>query len=906
MNAARVRPQLTLILIGVASGVAAQLDWWAARGRFQAFDRPAYPLFLLRTALLATAALFGLRAGVRWLVGRLPLPRTLLGEYRKHDSLTYAPILLLWAGVVGIQLSIPFLYLLGLTFLIAQGLLLLLLLGKNVEQPRFFLSLGWLSVLFLLSGFAALMYQVVWQRLLFAAYGVNIESVTIIVSIFMFGLGVGSLAGGLLSRRYPERLPHLFVVCELAIGAFGLVSVPLIEGITDLTVNGSLLGISLVTYAVLFVPTLFMGATLPILVTHLNRYHRHVGRSVGILYCFNTVGSAIASLVTVDVLFALTGRQATVIVAALLNLTVAFLVFRYCRGVAAAGRAEPASQATPEPGPVAPIHAIAYPLALVLAAATGYVSLSQEIVWVRVLSFANGNMPHAFGHVLGFFLFGIAGGALVGKRVAETPGVRPLVFIAWMFLAAALFYYACIPTTGLLIAAFPILGILVSYLTVAVTAFLLGSVFPVLCHFGIRATGAVGLSLAGIYVANIIGSTAGPLVTGFVLMNRQSLDQIVLVLSSVSLALAAGLGLLVARGVRGRAPVLGGALAAAALGFLGHGPAYRGLLEHLLFQGDRRGKPAFKYVVQNRSGIIAVVPDEGGDIVYGGGVYDGRFGVDPVTDSNRITRAFMIAGLHPNPEEVLEIGLSSGSWTWVVAAHAGVRTVDAVEINPGYLELIEHYPEHRTILSNPKVRIHIDDGRRWLKRHPEARFDFILMNTSFHWSSNITNLLSREFLTLLRGHLKEGGVVYYNATGSDDVLRTAAAVFRHVTTYDNFVAASDRPFAMSADERRANLLKFQENGHALLDPGQSGTRLVLDNLATAAVPDQAPQLLGRAELRVITEDNMLTEYKRMDDAYQQVWLRLAPLYQWRDPERAWSRFSSASRPDSPLSPWASR
>src|SRR6266542_57643 len=94
-----------------------------------------------------------------------------------------------------------------------------------------------LALLFLVSGFAALIYQIVWQRVLFTAFGVNIESITIIVAVFMFGLGVGSLVGGRLSRRFPQHLPQLFLVCEIAIGLFGLGSLPLIRAVSALTLH---------------------------------------------------------------------------------------------------------------------------------------------------------------------------------------------------------------------------------------------------------------------------------------------------------------------------------------------------------------------------------------------------------------------------------------------------------------------------------------------------------------------------------------------------------------------------------------------------------------------------------------------------------------------------------------------
>ena len=888
------RQHLLLMAIGIVSGLAVQMDWWASTGTFDAVPQGEKILAMLGAAALMTAALLGLRALVRRVVLRLSLPVGVKHDYGRYDSLTYGVFLLTLTGAVGVQLSLPFLYILGFAFLLAQAFLVLRLLGKTQEGERFYLSAGWLSGLFLMSGFAALMYQIVWQRTLFAAYGVNVESVTIIVSVFMFGLGVGSFMGGMLSKRFPTRLPEMFVMCELAIGAFGVVSLPLIGWITDLTVHGSLLSISLVTYAVLFVPTLFMGATLPILVTHLHRSNRHIGRSVGTLYFVNTIGSAIASLVTVDVLFAMVGRQTTVYVAALFNFLVAGLVYAYCRRQAALpSPPQPAPAPAPAPHSAAHGNAISYPLALLLAAATGYVSLSQEILWTRAIAYASGGVPHVFGYILGFFLFGIAAGSLVGKWVSESGRFRPLVYVAWMFLATAVWYFVSIPLTGAVIGISPMAGIAFSYLTVATVAFLLGSIFPVLCHFGIPMNAPVGMAISGIYVANILGSTAGPLVTGFVLMNRLGLEQMILFLSLLSLLLAVVVGLAGARSGKGRAAVFAGGLAVM-LGLLAaYSPAYGHLLERMLFDRQLMTADGYKYILQNRSGIIAITSNEGGDIIFGGGVYDGRFNVDPVTNSNVITRAYLMAALHPNPEEVLEIGLSSGSWTWVVAAHSSVKHLTVVEINPGYVELIRKYPDHDVILTDPRVRITVDDGRRWLKRNPQARFDFILTNTTFHWRSDATNLLSKEFIELCRSHLKEGGVVYYNTTGAEEVVFTAASVFKHVTTFGSFVAASDRPFDMSDEVKRDNLLRFTSEGRPILSPDTPATRKVLEELVSAPLPDMGEELRRRPNLPVITEDNMLTEYKRMHN-------KLTPLYRWYDPDRAWFASPPAPAPGVPI------
>ena len=106
------------------------------------------------------------------------------------------------------------------------------------------------------------------------------------------------------------------------------------------------------------------------------------------------------------------------------------------------------------------------------------------------------------------------------------------------------------------------------------------------------------------------------------------------------------------------------------------------LLERLHYKVSYTDSKRYRHLVENRSGIIAVEPSAAGDIIYGGGVYDGRFNLDPVSNSNGIRRAYLIAALHPDPQDVLEVGLSSGSWSRVLADHERVRRLTIFEINP--------------------------------------------------------------------------------------------------------------------------------------------------------------------------------------------------------------------------------
>jgi predicted MFS family arabinose efflux permease len=184
-----------------------------------------------------------------------------------------------------------------------------------------------LVLLFLVSGIAALIYQVCWQRLLFEAFGVDIESVTIIVSTFMLGLGLGALLGGELADRHPERALALFAIIELAIAAFGICSPALIRAAGTLAVSSSLGTIATVNFLLLLFPTMLMGATLPILVTHVVRHHRNIGVSIGLLYFANTLGAALGAALSGMLVLYYFGLAATIYLAAALNACVSAAVW---------------------------------------------------------------------------------------------------------------------------------------------------------------------------------------------------------------------------------------------------------------------------------------------------------------------------------------------------------------------------------------------------------------------------------------------------------------------------------------------------------------------------------------------------------------------------------------------------
>ena len=212
---------------------------------------------------------------------------------------------------------------------------------------------------------------------------------------------------------------------------------------------------------------------------------------------------------------------------------------------------------------------------------------------------------------------------------------------------------------------------------------------------------------------------------------------------------------------------------------------------------------------------------------------------------------------------MLEIGLSSGSWAAALLRHEAVRDMQVVEINPGYIEAMRPYPDNAAVLDDPRVEVHIDDGRRWLGLQPDTvAFDFILMNTTFHWRSYATGLLSTDFLRLCKSRLKPGGAIFYNTTGSDDVVRTAAEVFEHVTMVGNFVAASDRPFDINGEARRTQLLRYKDPDGVPTFLRTAEFRAELERLVAMELPELGPSMRASSEHRVITDDNMACEFER--------------------------------------------
>lgn len=726
-------------------------------------------------------------------------------------------------------------------------------------------------LLFFLSGFPALLYQVVWQRSLFTLFGVNVESVTVVVAVFMLGLGLGSLAGGYVSSRKGVSLLTVFGIVELSIGLFGSISLWLFHRAASLTAGLSLTTTAIVAFALLAVPTLLMGSTLPLLSEHFVRRTGNVGESVGTLYGVNTCGSGLACLLAAWYLMRVLGETGSVRLAVLINCLVGIsAVVLQLRGVS---KTEPILPAVVD----CSRKTIPISVAMLLSGTIGFVALAYEIIWYRLYSFATGGTARCFAEMLGYYLLGIAyGSRMVRKACKGDMGndlQRTMAAGAEVILVGSIVSFL----VGPVLAHWLSFANYITMVPVFVSANLLGAAFPLLAHAAISPARQVGTGVSRIYLSNIVGSTMGSFVVGFWLLDHFSTRAVSIFLLGTGLLVS--LIFLAFAGRKARKAFLAAECAVCLVVMVFAGPLFNGMYERLLFKTKYESGMRFSEVRENRSGVVAVYRNTTEfryptDVVYGGGAYDGRFNVDLLHDSNGLFRAFALTGMHPNPKRVLVVGLASGSWAQVIANDSRVEDVTIVEINPGYLPLIQDHSEVASLLTNRKVHLVIDDGRRWLVGHPSERFDLIMMNTTFNWRAHTTNLLSTEFLRLARQHLLSGGILYYNTTWSGRVMATGIAEFPYALRVNGFLAVSDSPFNLDKARWEQVLSQYRIDGKAvfdLADPNQRAEMQTVLHLADELdspkgnLESRASLLRGLQGARLITDNNMGTEWEGRDE-----------------------------------------
>src|SRR5215813_884351 len=395
--------------------------------------------------------------------------------------------------------------------LLGINVLLLLLFVFSPKRANKQKDTVFLSLLFFVSGMPALVYQVVWQRALFAIYGINSQSVAVVVTAFMLGLGIGSLVGGWLSLRFPKQGIFFFAIAELGVALFGLCSLRIFHWASVYTAGANLGSVIIFSLCLLLVPTVLMGATFPLLVEYLVLQNNRVGTSVSLLYFVNTSGSALASYLCAVVLLKNFGQSGSVSIAACANALVGGTAYLVARSAG-----QPNEEVAGFENAEAEKARLPLSSAILLAGFSGFISLGFEITWYRVFALASADRAPAFAMMLATFLGGIALGAFLTEKCTEQRGASDTIVLlgTLLLLAGAISVY--LP---------PFVAIFltkrISYLMSAPGFFLVsafvGSVFPLVCQLAITPEKDAGRKVSLVYVSNILGSAVGSLGVGFVL-----------------------------------------------------------------------------------------------------------------------------------------------------------------------------------------------------------------------------------------------------------------------------------------------------------------------------------------------------------------------------------------------------
>lgn len=508
-------------------------------------------------------------------------------------------------------------------------------------------------------------------------------------------------------------------------------------------------------------------------------------------------------------------------------------------------------------------------VALATAGLVGFMSLSYEMLWYRAFSFTTGGSPTVFGALLFAFLLGIAIGAVMVRPLfasnTRTRDSALLSRLGWLLAIANAAGFLVVPLLATLVH-LTHWSVALALVVPATAAW--GAALPVLAHYAVAPDRHSGAGISHIYLANIMGSCAGALLTGLVITDYIGIAGLTAALLALGEAHAVWLIALPPSVRRRRAGVVAVFVSTLALE-LATPSLFRSVYERLQYRKDWHEGIHFSHVVENRSGVITITPERE---VFGGGVYDGMISTSIVDDRNLIVRAYALAAVHDSPREVLMIGLSTGAWAQVIAHIPSVEHLTVVEINPGYLQLIAQYPEVASLLRNPKVTIVIDDGRRWLARESDRKFDLIVANTTFYWRAHATNLLSREYLSLVRQHLRPGGIFAYNTTNSEDALKTALVTFPYGMRMLNFAVVSDAPFAWNGERLKEVLRQMRIDGSPVFDPRDPAQVANIERIASLGedttstarcAVESREHAMGRLDrAAIVTDDNMVTEWRR--------------------------------------------
>jgi predicted membrane-bound spermidine synthase len=689
-----------------------------------------------------------------------------------------------------------------------------------------------LFVVFAATGFSALTLQVVWQRVLSLHAGIDLIAATTVVTAFMAGLGLGSLAGGALADRLgPRRSLLAFALSNAGIGAFAWSSLWLFYDVyrrfaAELDSGAAMFAFHVV---LLVIPTTLMGLSLPLLARGAVAASREIAPLVGRLYAINTLGAAVGSAVAGWWLLGNFGFVATVRIAAALSFAAALVVLLLWRraGLEMPAPAETSAEVTAGGGERLWPWFLMYGL-------TGAVAIGLEVVYFRVIDAIWRNNSYTFATVLSMYLLLFAMGASLGARRAGRVE-RPDRWFLWLqfgvgastLLGMLLFLYPprvlgiqefvtrYYTTGGFMHGGYAIQNakdawrliyahVVAPLLVMGAPVLLMGASFPFIQALVARRLDSLGRRTGTLLFANICGNVLGGAVTGFVLLDRLGTAGTLQLLAGVlilpGLAAAARLPTAHLR-VAGAVGVVG--LMAACMAAFPSNERFWAFFNSV--------SPERFHLAEDRACVTSLVDEGEQSFLY----INGSWQNGHPYDFFHILIGLLPSLMHDRPERGLAVGLGIGSTAYSMAQDPRIGQVDCVEICGGEKRLVADLAARgssasRRLLADPRVRILTADGRRWLLARPEP-YDVIVVDAVRPNTAYAGNLYSVEFYQLVASRLSADGL-FVQWIPTDRVLNSVRRVFRHVAIGEvpdyfasHFIVASNQPLLLHGPTLRQRL-----------------------------------------------------------------------------------------------------
>ncbi len=695
---------------------------------------------------------------------------------------------------------------------------------------------SFLGLIFFVSGASSLMYQVAWQRLLTLHYGVGSISIALIVSVYMAGLGFGAILGGYIVERLQNRI-SMYILVEFLLGCFGLASLPVLGWLGSKTAGSSYLVSFFCMWGFLVIPTLLMGVTLPVFTKIFNVLSANFVQTVSFLYFVNTLGAVFGALFAGYVVISFFGLDTAVYVASFLNFSLALAVY-------VAGKSAPSGTLSPT-GPPSAEQVSTFPpvAAFGLVLITGFLAIGYEIVWFRVVTILVKSSPYAFCSMLAVYLFGIALGSYgMGAFLRRTSSgidkksvfffiqvlialYTALVFIAYYYLTEhtgfglltrlsfeqevhpELTLPAVWTGAAILSSLYSALDVFFwSALFVLIPTVLMGASFPLVSGLALSDADSEGKTVGLVYFFNVLGNVVGGLVTGLILLPLLGTELTLIVFSVTGF-----LFLLPATSFCGRPVTIAQkSVATAALCAVVIAVFPRGGQLYLTMHGD----PGKDFSPVLEEGIDGVVVD-----------FHKKSDINNFKETDRLSNyinglkqgcrpcySFHVQALEamsyaPSLDNVLVIGYGTGGFTETILASPRVKRVTVVELYGTVVNNLKKFKFYRDMLADKKLRLVINDGRRFLMATDE-KYDLITIDPLRSTTAYSNNIYSREFHQILYDHLKPKGVALMFQDSQLILPKTRAMVFPYLRKHLWYCLGSNAPFERKPDVAPEVLANF--------------------------------------------------------------------------------------------------